>query len=76
MTNEQLAEAIRELQGIVAVQRRDLEALRARVEELEDSHGQVLDKHGSRLWELEQRAQASEDSHREVSAHLNGMTYP
>jgi hypothetical protein len=76
MTNEQLAEAIRELQGIVVVQRRDLEVLRTRIEELEDSYGRTLDEHGNRLWQLERQAQASEDSQRELSAHLNGMTYP
>jgi hypothetical protein len=40
MTNQQLAEAIRELQGIVVVQRGDLEALRNRVEELERAEEQ------------------------------------
>ena len=35
MTEQQLLEAIRELQGIVQVHRRDLETLRTRVEELE-----------------------------------------
>jgi len=58
MTNEQLAEAVRELQGIVQVQRRELDGLRARVEILE------LAK--------EQHYRADQ----EISAHLNGMTYP
>jgi polyhydroxyalkanoate synthesis regulator phasin len=35
MTEQQLWEAIRELQGIIVVHRNDLEALRNRVEELE-----------------------------------------
>jgi uncharacterized coiled-coil protein SlyX len=40
MTNQQLTEAIRELRGIVAVQHRDLDALQARVKDLEQAQAQ------------------------------------
>jgi hypothetical protein len=69
MTTEELEQAVRELTVEVA-------RLTARVEELEDTYGKTLDQHGDRLWTLERQARASEDSQRELSAHLNGMTYP
>jgi hypothetical protein len=72
MTTEELEQAIRELTVEIARQA-------ARIQELEDSskvYGEALDEHGNRLWKLEHQAQASEDSQRELSAHLNGMTYP
>jgi septal ring factor EnvC (AmiA/AmiB activator) len=72
MTTEELEQAIRELTAEVARQA-------ARIAELERDnrvYGETLDKHGERLWSLERQARASEDSQRELSAHLNGMTYP
>ena len=69
MTTEELEQAVRERTVEVA-------RLTARVEELENTHGDTLDQHGNRLWTLERQARMSEDSQRELSAHLNGMTYP
>jgi phage shock protein A len=69
MTTEELKQAVRELTVDVA-------RLTARVEELENTYGETLDQHGNRLWALERQARVSEDSQQELSAHLNGMTYP
>ena len=72
MTIEELEQAVRELTVEVAGQA-------ARIQELENdsrAYGEALDKHGERIWTLERQARASEDSQRELSAHLNGMTYP
>jgi chromosome segregation ATPase len=72
MTIEELEQAVRELTVEVARQA-------ARIAELEQDsrvYGETLDRHGERIWTLEHQARASEDSQRELSAHLNGMTYP
>jgi hypothetical protein len=72
MTIEELEQAVRELTVEVARQA-------ARIQVLESdsrAYGEALGQHGERLWNLERQARASEDSQRELSAHLNGMTYP
>lgn len=58
MNAAQLWEAIRELQGIVRIQRRELDELRGQIEELQKAE----------KWRYQQD--------QEISAQLNGMTYP